>query len=576
MVQRLVLVRQHRERRVVAHRADRLLARLRHRLHDELELLLGIGKRLLAIEQLHLGLDRRGLVALDLVELVADALDPLGVGPGACQAVLQLLVVDDAALLEVDQEHLAGLQAPLLDDPLLRHRQAAAFRAHDDQIVRGDDVARGPQPVAVERGADLPAVGEGDRRRAVPGLHHRRVVFVERAPRGIHQRVVLPRFRDHHHHRVRHRVAAHHQQLERVVEGRRVRLAGVNQRPDLVQIGAQDGRRYRALAGADPVDVAAHRVDLAVVADHAERMRQVPGREGVGRETLMHQRERRLDARVLQVEVVLADLVREQHALVAQGARRHRRHVELLAVLQAQRLDGVPRALADDVELALERVGDGDAAAAADEHLPDHRLDAPGGLGEVAVVDRHVAPAEQHLALFLDRALDLVFAGDARSRVARQEHHADAVLPGGRQPHAEARHFLAQEAIGNLDQQAGAVGELGIPADRTAVGEVSEDRQPLLDDAVRLLALDVRDEAYAAGVVLMGGVIKPLRVQAHDGDRAFEYTFIALQRQWLRVPAAPRDRRAAQPGRWPPATRSAYGRARPSCPAPSARAGARC
>ena len=34
------------------------------------------------------------------------------------EAVLQLLVVDDAALSEVDEEHLAGLQAPLLDDLL--------------------------------------------------------------------------------------------------------------------------------------------------------------------------------------------------------------------------------------------------------------------------------------------------------------------------------------------------------------------------------------------------------------------------------------------------------------------------
>jgi hypothetical protein len=31
---------------------------------------------------------------------------------------LELLVVDDAALLEVDQQHLAGLQAPLAHDLL--------------------------------------------------------------------------------------------------------------------------------------------------------------------------------------------------------------------------------------------------------------------------------------------------------------------------------------------------------------------------------------------------------------------------------------------------------------------------
>ena len=61
-------------------------------------------------------------------------------------------------------------------------------------------------------------------------------------------------------------------------------------------------------------------------------MREIPGRERVGREALVHERERRDDARVLQVLVIRADLVREQHALVDDRARRHRRHVELLAV----------------------------------------------------------------------------------------------------------------------------------------------------------------------------------------------------------------------------------------------------
>ena len=56
-------------------------------------------------------------------------------------------------------------------------------------IVVGDDVARRAQAVAVERRADLAAVGEGDRRRPVPRLHQRRVVFVEGAPLRIHQRV---------------------------------------------------------------------------------------------------------------------------------------------------------------------------------------------------------------------------------------------------------------------------------------------------------------------------------------------------------------------------------------------------
>ena len=292
VVERLVLLRQDRQCAVVAHRAGRLLARGRHRQQLELEVLLRVGEGLLAVEQRHgraLGLL---LVGFDVVEADPDAFDPFGVGLGAGERLLEFLVVDDAALFQVDEEHLARLEAPLLDDALLGNRQTAALRTHDHQVVVGDDVARRPQAVPVERRANLAAVGEGDRCRAIPGLHHRGVVFVERAAAGIHQRVVLPRFRDHHHHGVGDRVAAHHQQFQRVVEGCRIRLAGIDQRPDLLQVVAQHRAGDGALARADPVDIATHRVDLAVVADHAERVRQVPRREGVGREALVHQRQR--------------------------------------------------------------------------------------------------------------------------------------------------------------------------------------------------------------------------------------------------------------------------------------------
>ena len=84
------------------------------------------------------------------------------------ELLLDLGVVDDAALLEVDQQHLARLQPPLADDAFLRHRQHAGLGRHDHMVVVGDDVARRTQPVAIQRGADLASVGERDRRRARP------------------------------------------------------------------------------------------------------------------------------------------------------------------------------------------------------------------------------------------------------------------------------------------------------------------------------------------------------------------------------------------------------------------------
>ena len=70
-------------------------------------------------------------------------------------------------------------------------------------------------------------------------------------------------------------------------------------------------------------------VDFAVVGDVAVRMGEMPGGEGVGGEALMHQGKRGDAARILEIEIVLADLIgKSSRSLVADGPRRHGRGVE--------------------------------------------------------------------------------------------------------------------------------------------------------------------------------------------------------------------------------------------------------
>jgi hypothetical protein len=121
---------------------------------------------------------------------------------------------------------------------------------------------------------------------------------------------------DHHHHRVRERAAGEHEQLEDVVEGRRVRARRAHDREHLGQVLAEQLGGELGLARAHPVDVAPQRVDLAVVGDHPVRVGQLPAREGVGGEARVHQGERRLGPRVLQVGVVAEQLRGGQHPLV--------------------------------------------------------------------------------------------------------------------------------------------------------------------------------------------------------------------------------------------------------------------
>ncbi len=93
----------------------------------------------------------------------------------------------------------------------------------------------------------------------------------------------------------------------------------------------------------------------------------------------------------------------------------------------------------------------------------------------MAQVERHVAPADDALALGLDgvgeEALEL---GGARGVLAREEAHRDAVLPGRREVVADDG---AEEPVGKLEQDPRAVARPRVGAGRAAVLEVLERRE---------------------------------------------------------------------------------------------------
>ncbi len=200
----------------------------------------------------------------------------------------------------------------------------------------------------------------------------------------------------------------------------------------------------------DPVEVAAQRVDLAVVRDEAERVREVPRGEGVGREALVREAERRGEALVLEVRVELARPAGRGAFPCRRwcGARTTARRTRRRCARPRARM-AWPEALADDVELALEGVDV--------ERSRGPRPRTPGG--SPARCACAVSPRQRSstgtsrqpssvLALVGDGALDLARARRARRRVARQEHHAHAVLAGlGQLRRRACAHLLAEEGV---------------------------------------------------------------------------------------------------------------------------------
>ncbi|CAB4704754.1 unannotated protein [freshwater metagenome] len=316
---------EHSDGSVGAHRAEGLTARLGHRGKDDLQLFVRVAEHLLTAQ--HALVAEHDVFAVgQFVQLDETLVEPLLVGLRLGQVALDLVVLDDATLCGVDQEHAARLQATLAHDSALVEVEHADLAGQHHDVVVGDPVATGAQTVAVEHRTDQRAVGEAHAGGAVPRLHQRRVEAVERALLGIHRVVVLPRLGDHHQHRVGQAASTEVQQLQHLVEARRVAASVGHDRERPLKAGNQVALQ-QALTRAHPVAVALHRVDLTVVGDVAVGVRERPARERVGAEPTVHQRQRRLDALVGEIGEERRQLGRGEHALVDQRASAQRREV---------------------------------------------------------------------------------------------------------------------------------------------------------------------------------------------------------------------------------------------------------
>ena len=79
--------------------------------------------------------------------------------------------------------------------------------------------------------------------------------------------------------------------------------------------------------------------------------------------------------------------------------------------------------------------------------------------------------------------------------------------PGGGSVKPSVCAFAREELVRNLNQDARAIAGFRIAAAGAAMRQVDQDLQPLRDDLVRLLALDVDHEANTAGVVLVARIV---------------------------------------------------------------------
>ena len=222
-------VGKHRHRRVRPHRPHRLFAVLRHRSHEHSQLFMGVAEAKLPLSQICPKTASPNtpspktarpfqLMCRQVVQIYLVVVQPSLIRPCRSQLGFDLLVTDDAPFVGVHEEHPPRLQPPLLHHFRLRHIHHPHFRCHDHQPFTSHPIAAGAQAVAIQHRAYHLAVGESDGGRAVPRLHQRGVIAIERFEVGRHGFVILPRLRDHHQHSLLEGIAAQMQKLQAFVK----------------------------------------------------------------------------------------------------------------------------------------------------------------------------------------------------------------------------------------------------------------------------------------------------------------------------------------------------------------------
>src|SRR5271156_4255077 len=153
---------QRRERRIVAHGPDGILAIHGHRLENHVHIFAGVSEGKLQSGKLGRFEDGAGNMVFE-----SAVFEELYVFR-CCRVEdgLNLLVFEQDVLVEISNDHLSGTEAAAVDDGFRVEVDEASFGTQDDQVVFGHEESTRTEAVAIKHGADNVAVGEGNGGRA--------------------------------------------------------------------------------------------------------------------------------------------------------------------------------------------------------------------------------------------------------------------------------------------------------------------------------------------------------------------------------------------------------------------------
>ncbi len=237
-------------------------------------------------------------------------------------------------------------------------------------------------------------------------------------------------------------------------------------------------------------------------------MGALPAGGGVGGEAGVHHGDGGGVALILEIQIELAQLVDQEHALVDDGAAGEGADIGVVVALLEH--------AAGDVQPAVEIDAGGDALRACHKALADAGHAVPGALTQHFRRGGHIAPSEKVKAFLLGNDFHRLFCAAHQQPVLGKEEHAHAVVP--RAEPLDAGDNLAEQLVGDLRENADAVAGIAGGVLAGAVRQALDDLQSIVHRHVRADALDAYDGADAAGVVLKSGIVQSHLVCFHGSN----------------------------------------------------------
>ena len=507
--QQLRFFRKHRQRGVIAHRTGRFVSGHSHRLDDHIDIFAGIAEKHLLPGDIFA--DNRGNDRVkQSVQRNLVLLNPAAVWLASGNQILDFRIKHHPLSAQVNVDHLAGAETALLHHVLSRNIQYAGFRCKYDKVVFSNSIAGRAQTVAVKHCAYGFAVGERERGRAVPRFHQAGMVFEEAAKVVPEVVIFAPCLRNQHHHRVRQASTGVHKYFQGVIEAGGIALPLLNYRQQFFNISAEKVGFKRIFPGFHLVDVAAQGVDLAIVRQKAERLRQRPGRESVGTVTLMHNRQRTFKVFAGQVRKEFRHLRGHQQTFVDDNPAGKADYIKTVT-RAGFHLNRLFNHSADNIKFAFKRDIISVFFTGGNKELLDLRTAVAGNPAKGFFIDRNVSPAEKEAVFFRDCIADYIHAVFAHGLILRQKNHANRIFTGRRQ--LKIQTGSTEKFIRDLQQNACTVTGIRIAACGTAMQQPFQDFYSMLYNFMRFFSINIGDKTHPASVVFVFEIIQPALVR---------------------------------------------------------------